>query len=367
MSDTNEFTRGINLSPPVVVEAKTLACEILESSCLKGVSLYKEQSVYKGADGSINTNRGQYDLGVQRFGRYGPASTRVTKSYELRQPTQILDAIDVNRLQMEFDLGLSKVDFKKQQNGSPVGVVISLEKVLDEEWQEGDTMQLGNHSLNIDIGVNFDGKSSDNFKAYIVDCWCTNGCTRKNGIFSGTSKHHSGLLDRLDGTTLREKVREHLNWKLSLSHQPLEETLLVSTLKVLTKEKDSLHDFLYGIDSTAIAKAVHDTFEAEREGRSLSRINPEHPRSRSVITDEKSWKYRGWEDGVLLGTQTINKIALGIEVEDTRGREDGSSRHDFDAPTRLDLLNVVTRIAAQGSGYLTGEQNTRLDAIIGSV
>jgi len=363
----NEFTRGIDLGT-VPVEVRTLACEILEHETLKDTRLYKEQSVFVGADGSTQSNRGQYDLGVEKNGRrFGPASTRVTKSYELRQPTAILDAIDVNRLQVEFDLGLSKVEFTRQQNGSPTGIVIGLEKVLDESWVPGAAMKLGNHSLNIDIGVNFNGKASDNFKAYVVDCWCINGCTRRTGLHSGTSKHHSGLLDRLDGATLREKVRDHLNWKVTLEAQPLEETLLVSTLKVLTKEKDDLNAFLYGIDHHLIAKAVHDTFEAEKEGRSLSRTNPDHPRSRSVITDETSWKYRGWAGAVSLGTQTINKIQAGLDIEDTRGREDGTSRHDFEAPTRLDLLNVVTRIAAQGSGFLTTEQNTRLDAIIGSV
>lgn len=326
---------------------------------------------------SVNTCKDRFDLLAQtKCEETGevkinePASRRVTGNWDLRQPLDMLKAIGFDEFAGHWDFMHKKTEYlyegRKGNSHRPiVGVRIVLVSPLEEYY----TKNLGPHSLEVEMDLYWNGSHSDKLRVDVRELWCTNGCTRRNGLYYVAINHKKKLMDSVDNMEIQRVIWNELEWKRTMADIPLEDPLEVELVDIYKWDTDGVRDvidlgagqpdvlnrikYTQGIQGVFASPSAEVYQCTESEKDTIGSRNRVFLRGYQLPEEDRSVDK---PDPVgYLSSRFINKMNTAIEQE--------SQKDTWRGNTLLDLHNVVTRASATEGNKVSASLEQSIDRV----
>lgn len=356
----------------------TVTSKQLIENCtkLKSLEVKMVPSVFTttGLWQNVNTCKDRFDLLAQtKCEETGevkinePASRRVTGNWDLRQPLDMLKAIGFDDFAGHWKFIHKKTEYlyegRKGNSHRPiVGVRIVLVSPLEEYY----TKNLGPHSLEVEMDLYWNGSHSDKLRVDVRELWCTNGCTRRNGLYYVAINHKKKLMDSVDNMEIQRVIWNELEWKRTMADIPLEDPLEVELVDIYKRDADGIRDIIGALKHTdssmrykqgiqgVFASPSAEVFQCtDSEKDTIGARNRVFLRGYQVSSEDRPLDK---PDPVgYLSSRFINTMNRAIEQE--------SQKDTWRGNTLLDLHNVVTRASATEGHKVSASLEQNVDRV----
>jgi len=341
----------------------TLLAERVVEDCpvLRALEVRKQPAVFQPNDWDFPSSiEGQFDLFARFKGEdHPPAYRRVSENWELRQPIDMLNCMGFDNFALEwgFRHAATELLFENKVKGrraSIVGVRLFFEAPLEERY----TKNLGKHSIQISINLHWNGQQSDRLRVWLLDRWCENGQTNREGLYSVNVNHSKSLIDHVDKREIYCRIEEHLQWKSDLSTVKLARPIEAELVRLFQGHTDNVKPYLDNNSDNPLAQETFDIGCRDLVHHDLDSALPDEGSGISKGNRVITW-YRSYDgETPYISRRLLNRIGEAINAESLRSTWGGDSL--------LDLTNVVTRMYCQGDKVLSAAAERRFEALVSS-
>jgi len=343
----------------------TLTSESVVQDCeiLSGLTVQKTPAVYEPVSGDYPVPvKGQNDLFCSINGKtYRPAYRRVTDNWELRQPIELLQAMGFDNFSNEWGFRHERTDLvyenkSAKEESSVTGVKLLFTADLEERY----TKNLGKHSINFSIQLSWNGCQADKIRVWLLDRWCSNGQTKRTGLYCVGVNHSKNLVDYVDQQEIYSRIEEHLAWKSSLADIKLTRPLEAEVVRMLEYNNDNLIRFTAATpDRTkyvddVIQELCHQDFEWRKPWKHDEKLS----QSMRVLSFPREEDMPEGCYYPAVSRRRLTKVGTAV-VEESR-------RSTWKGDTMLDLQNVLTRMYCQDDKVMTAALEKQFDQLVES-
>lgn len=351
------------MSAILTAESVVKDCDVLSQ-----LEVRKNRAVYEPTD--LNFGRplearylaGQYDL-LCKIGDtvYPPAFRRVTKHWQLRQPIELLQAMGFDNFSESWGFRHESTDLvyenkSAKKDSSVTGVKLQFTADLEERY----TKNLGKHSINFSIQLSWNGCQADKIRVWLLDRWCSNGQTKRNGLYSVNVNHSKNLTDYVDQHEIYSRIEDHLEWKSSLAHIKLARPLEAEVLRMLEYKNENLIRFTAATpDRTeyvdhVLQELCHEDFEWRKPWKQDKKLS----QSMRVLSFPRDEDMPEGCHYPAVSRRRLTQVGTAVQQE--------SARFTWRGDTMLDLQNVLTRMYCQDDKVMTAALEKQFNQLVKS-
>lgn len=348
----------------------TLTSESVVKDCevLSKLEVRKNRAVYEPTDLKFGTPlearylRGQYDL-LCKIGDkiYPPAFRRVTEHWQLRQPIELLQAMGFDNFSQSWGFRHVRTDLV-YENRSAKGEssVTGVKLLFTADLEERYTKNLGKHSIWFSISLSWNGCQADKIRVWLLDRWCSNGQTTRNGLYCVGVNHSKNLVDYVDQSEIYSRIEEHLEWKSSLAHVKLKRPLEAEVVRMLEHNNDNLTRFTAATpDRTQyIDSVIQELCHQDFEWRKPTKNDPNLSQSMRVLSFPRDEDMPEGCYYPAVSRRRLTKVGTAVQQE--------SARSTWRGDTMLDLQNVLTRMYCQDDKVMTAALENQFNQLVES-